>query len=245
VFYSGAMKRNTCSAALVALLSLGAVASQEAASQSSERNRDKDHDKDRDRVCVYEHSAYGGWEQCYGVGESIKDLGNRRNQISSVRVYGRAEITLFEHPNFQGKEVVLGENLSNFRELKRWNDQVDSLRVESASFRGRPRPGQRAEERVCVYQHVGYRGNSQCFDAGEDVPDLKEIGWNDGISSIRTFGRGRLAVYEDSDFQGERLIVENDIPDLTALKGRGGWNWNDRISSLRQGGGNRGDRWRD
>jgi hypothetical protein len=239
------MKKRTFSAALVALISLGVVASQQAASQSSERNRGKNNDRDRDRVCVYEHSAYGGWEQCYGIGESIKDLGNRRNAISSVRVYGRAEITLFEHPNFQGKQVVLGENISDFRELKRWNDQTDSLRVETADFRGRPRSGQRAEERVCVYQHVEYRGNSQCFDAGEDLPNLKEIGWNDGISSIRTFGRTRLAVYEDSDFQGERLVVESDIPNLAAVNGRGGWNWNDRISSLRSRDGNRGDRWRD
>jgi hypothetical protein len=224
-------------AALCALIGLGATASPSIQAQSRS-------DRDRDRVCVYEHAGYGGWEQCIAVGDNLKDLGNRRNQISSVRVYGRAEITLFEHPNYQGQQVVLGENISDFRELKRWNDQVDSLRVETASFRGRPRPGQRAEERVCVYQHAEYRGNSQCFDANEDMPDLKRIGWNDGISSIRVFGRTRLAVFEHGDFQGERLIVESDIPNLAAVNARGGWNWNDRISSLRAGGA-RGNRDRD
>jgi hypothetical protein len=231
------MNRIHSLAALGVLLGLGAGVSQDAPAQSRS-------DRDRDRVCFYEHAGYGGWEQCLAIGGSLNDLGNRRNQISSVRVYGRAEITLFEHPNFQGQQVVLGENISDLRELKRWNDQVDSLRVETASFRGRPRPGQRAEERVCVYQHADYRGNSQCFDANEDVPDLRRIGWNDGISSIRVFGRTRLAVFEHGDFQGERLIVENDIPNLTAVNGRGGWNWNDRISSLRAGGA-RGNRDRD
>jgi hypothetical protein len=231
------MNRIHSLATLAVLLGLGAGVSPEAPAQSRS-------DRDRDRVCFYEHAGYGGWEQCLAVGDSLKDLGNRRNQISSVRVYGRSEITLFEHPNFQGQQVVLGENISDFRELKRWNDQVDSLRVETASFRGRPRQGQRAEERVCVYQHTDYRGNSQCFDANEDMPDLKQIGWNDGISSIRVFGRARVAVYEHRDFQGERLIVDSDTPNLTAVSGRGGWNWNDRISSLRAGGA-RGDRGRD
>lgn len=235
------MKRLHSLAPIVALLGLAAGVSQDAAAQS---RSDRDRGRDRDRVCVYQHAGYGGWEQCLAVGDSLEDLGNRRNQISSVRVFGRAEIILFEHPNFQGQQIVLGENTSDFRELKRWNDQVDSLRVETASFRGRPRPGQRAEERVCVYQHVDYGGNSQCFDANEDVPDLRQIGWNDGISSIRVFGRTRLAVFEHGAFQGERLIVENDIPNLTTVNGRGGWNWNDRISSLRAGGA-RGDRGRD
>jgi hypothetical protein len=94
-----------------------------------------------------------------------------------------------------------------------------------------------------VYQHTNYQGNSKCWDAGDDVRDLKSIGWNDGISSIRTFGRTRMAVYEDNDFRGQRLIVERDIPDLTRLDANNHSNWNDRISSLRVGG--ERDRWDD
>jgi hypothetical protein len=191
----------------------------------------------RDQVCVYEHEDYGGWEQCYGLGETIRDLGNRRNKISSVRIEGRAEITLYQHPDFQGNEVTIGENIPDLRRWSRsWNDETDSLRVGSRGFRGgRPDRDERRADRVCVYQHTNFQGNSKCWDAGADEPDLRSVGWNDGISSIRVFGRTKIAVYEHDNYQGQRLIVEEDISDLTAVRADGGSNWNDRISSLRVG----------
>jgi len=220
------MKRACFTFALGALLTLAAVLPREAVSQARHG---------RDQVCVYEHAGYGGWERCFGVGETVRDLGNQRNAISSVRIFGRAEITLYEHPGFQGNQVVLGNDVPDLSRWRGWNDQTDSLRVEVAGFAGRSRPGQRGDDRICVYQHVEYRGNSRCFDSGDEVRDLGRLGWNDGISSIRTFGRTRVAFYEHNDFQGERLIVESDIPDLTRLATRNGSNWNDRISSLRAG----------
>jgi len=59
---------------------------------------------------------------------------------------------------------------------------------------------------------------------------LNDIGWNDRISSIRVFGRSRMAIFEHSNFEGQDWVVDRDIPDLTRF------NWNDRISSLRLGG---------
>ena len=230
------MKSASLALALCTLLALGAILPRHALSQDR---------PGRDRVCVYEHADYGGWEQCYGVGEAVRDLGNLRNQISSVRIFGRVEITLFEYPNFQGHQIVLGNSVPNLNEFRGWNDQADSFRVDNAEFAGRPRSGERGEDRVCVYQHAEFRGNSKCFDAGDEVPDLRQIGWNDAISSIRTFGRTRVAVYEDAGFQGQRLIVEQDIPDLTQIGAGGRANWNDRISSIRVGDERRGGGRRD
>jgi hypothetical protein len=218
-----------------AALCLGALAPREAASQER---------RGRGEVCVYEHADYGGWEQCYGAGESDRDLGNRRNQISSVRIRGRAALTLYEHPTFQGREAELTSDVPDIRQWRKsWNDQVDSLRVNASDYRGGD--PDRGRDRVCVYQHVNYQGNSRCWDSGDDIRDLRSIGWNDGISSIRTFGRTRLAVYEDADFRGERLLVDRDIPDLTRIDANNRSNWNDRISSFRVGGERRGsgDRW--
>ena len=228
------MKSASLALALWTLLALGASLPRDALSQ----NR-----PGRDQVCVYENADYGGWEQCYGAGEAVRDLGNLRNQISSVRIFGRAEITLFEHPGFQGHQVTIGSSVTNLQQLRGWNDETDSLRVDNAGFAERPRQGERREDRVCVYQHAEYRGNSRCFDAGDEVPDLRQIGWNDGISSIRVFGRTRIAVYEDAGFQGQRLIVEQDIPDLTQVSAGGRATWNDRISSVRVGDERRGG-WR-
>jgi hypothetical protein len=197
--------------------------------------------RDRDEVCVYEHADYGGWEQCYGVGDDVRDLGNRRNSISSVRIRGRAEITLYQHPNFQGREVSIDSSVADLRKIaKFWNDETDSLRVSRAGFGGGHNRDERHEDRVCVYEHVNYQGHSQCWDSGEEIADLRDIGWNDGISSIRTFGGTRVAFYEHAGFDGQRLIVDRDIPDLTQVRANGNSNWNDRISSVRVG----EDRWR-
>jgi hypothetical protein len=218
----------------IAAITIGALAPRQAASEER-RGRGGG------EVCVYEHADYGGWEQCYGVGESDRDLGKRRNQISSVRIRGRAAITFYEHPNFQGREAELTTDVADFRQWRKsWNDQVDSLRVTGSDYRGGD--PDKGRDRVCVYQHVNYQGNSRCWDSGDDIRDLRSVGWNDGISSIRTFGRTRVAVYEDADYRGERLIVEHDIPDLTRVDADNRSNWNDRISSLRVSGGRGGTR---
>jgi hypothetical protein len=197
----------------------------------------------RDQVCVYEHAGYGGWEQCFGVGDSIPDLGRRRDEISSIRIRGRAEILLFEHPQFQGREVYVNSNIPDLRRWNRsWNDETDSLQVSRDGFGGRrAQRGRRDADRVCVYEHANYQGRSQCWDNGDQVRDLKRIGWNDSISSIRTFGRTRVALFEHSESQGQRLIVEQDVPDLSQLRTRDGSNWNDRISSLQIRGGRQGN----
>ena len=225
------MKPKVLPLALGTALGLFALLPEAAVSQGARRGEGQ--------VCVYEHAGYGGWEECYRTGESVRDLGRLRNQISSVRIQGRAEITLYQHPDFGGREVTVSNDVSDVRGWSKfWNDEVDSLRVSEAGFRG-GRPDRHAD-RVCVYQHVGFKGKSQCFDAGEDLENLGSIGWNDGISSIRTFGRVRVALFEDSDYQGRRLVIDGDVADLTQQRSDGRDNWNDRISSLRVGGEGRG-----
>jgi hypothetical protein len=228
------MKPLSCSIALWGVtMAVLAFAPGEALSQG---RPDRD---SRGQVCVYEHADYGGWEKCFGVGESIRDIGDLRDQISSVRFRGPVEVAFYEHPNFQGRQVYIDSDIRDLRRWdRRWNDEVDSLEVSKADFRGRrPENSKHGDDRVCVYQHTNFQGHSQCWDAGEEIFDLKQIGWNDGISSIRTFGRTKLAVYEHSGFQGRRLIVDGDLPDLTHVDTDGGYNWNDRISSVRIGGG--------
>lgn len=197
-----------------------------------------------DEVCVYEHANYGGFERCYGVGEEIRDLGDLRNRISSIRIRGRAEITLYQHPGFQGREITFDESVPELKQVSRfWNDEADSLRVSRAGFRGRPDPDRRRADRVCVYKHAGFQGDSRCWDLGDEEPDLRRIGWNDKISSVRVFGAIRVALYEHGNFEGQRLILDADVADLSQVRdesGRG--NWNDRISSIRVGGERRGRR---
>jgi hypothetical protein len=221
---------------LFALLGVSALAPREAAA---------DYPRGRDRVCVYEHANFQGWEQCYRMGESDRDLGDRRNTISSIRVQGRGQITLYENPQFGGRQVRIDNDVSDLSRLGGWNDQADSLRVgfdggRDDGPRGEPsRGGDRDNgQRVCVFEHANFSGASQCFNGNDRVRDLNSIGWNDRISSIRTVGPSRITIYEHAEFQGQNIEVDHDIADLRGV------GWNDRISSLRMGDG-RGDRdWR-
>jgi hypothetical protein len=210
-------------------------------------------ERDRDRVCVYEHADYGGYEQCFAAGAGINSLGRFSNRISSVRILGRGAITLYEHPNFRGRELSINSDVADLRRFGSWNDEADSLRVNFGGGRSRDRRDDRrddrrepersfGEDRVCFYEHVDFRGNSECWDAGDEVSDLRVKRWNDQISSVRIFGRTRVVLFEAGNYGGQRLVVEGDIANFTQVPfGDGRSSWNDRVSSFRVSGGG-GDR---
>src|SRR5262249_45615789 len=79
-------------------------------------NRDRNRG-DRDEVCVYHDNSYQGQEQCYRPGDQIADLGGLSRNISSIHVYGRARVILYEGRNFQGNAIDFN------------NDVVDLARV--------------------------------------------------------------------------------------------------------------------
>lgn len=100
---------------------------------------------------------------------------------------------------------------------------------------GRPGGGDRpgggwGQSSITVYRDADYRGQSMSFR--DEVPNLRHMGMNDAISSIR-LSRGAWEVCEDANFRGRCEIVRGDMRDLRNT------GMNDRISSLRpaRGGG--------
>lgn len=85
---------------------------------------------------------------------------------------------------------------------------------------------------ITVYRDANYRGQSQTFR--DEVPNLRNMGMNDAISSLR-LSRGSWEVCEDANFRGRCQIVRGDTRDLRNS------GLNDKISSLRpaRGGGDR------
>ena len=218
------------SALACAALFVAAMGSQSDASAQSGRGRD--------RVCVYQDVQYAGWEQCYTPGDEVATLRDRNNNISSIRVYGRVRVTVYEETEFRGRS---GEFDSDVADLglrivsgsRSWSDRIKSLRVNSDgnSFRS----GTDQEELrngICVYEDPDYRGRSQCWNAGDTAGDLaRPDRWSDRVSSIRVFGRSAAILYRDIRFRGSRLVLDHDVPDLAKLSSDFG-NWNDQISSL-------------
>jgi hypothetical protein len=84
-----------------------------------------------------------------------------------------------------------------------------------------PEPRQGA----CFYEDVNYGGDRFCARTGERVEAMPP-GFDDRVSSIRTFGRTEVTVYRDDAFSGAATRIHDDVPDLR----RG--DWNDQISSI-------------
>jgi hypothetical protein len=78
---------------------------------------------------------------------------------------------------------------------------------------------------ITVYEHPDFRGDSVTFR--DSVPDLREHGLNDRISSIDVDGNQAWEVCRDVHFQGGCRVFQGTIDDLRSA------GWNDRISSMR------------
>jgi len=207
-------------------------------------------DRGGDRVCFYQDIQYQGPEMCYSPGDSIATLQSFNGKASSIRIYGRAVVTVWDETNFRGHTTVFSQSVPDLGQVrlesKSWSDRISSLQINAgnAGF-GRPgnaipppqpqerAPVQQIREGVCVYERPNFEGRSQCWTGTEDLSDLGRTGgWSDRIASIRVFGRTSVIVYRDIGFRGASMIVNRDMPDLQQISGGGLRNWYHQISSI-------------
>jgi Beta/Gamma crystallin len=172
--------------------------------------------------------------QCQVLSGDVADLRGMgwNDRISSLRradsgrQWGRTfdnriGITVYADRNFKGQSVSFGDDTPN---VDRLNDKISSVRI----------PNGDAWE-VC--QDTDYR--NQCQVLSGDVADLRGMGWNDRISSLRRMNNGRrsggtfdnrvigITIYADSNYSGQSASFRDDMPDLVSH------GWNDKISSIR------------
>jgi hypothetical protein len=76
---------------------------------------------------------------------------------------------------------------------------------------------------VCFYRDVGFSGPSFCARPGESADFLADTGWNDRISSIEVLGGASVDVYEDANYEGRSISLDNSASSLGGM--------NDMISS--------------
>src|SRR5262245_6558185 len=91
--------------------------------------------------------------------------------------------------------------------------------------------GRDNRDRVCFYQDIHFRGWEQCYQAGDEVGDLRQL--RNAISSIRISGRARVVVYDETEFRGNSVEFNSDVPDLGLRSMSGSRSWSDRIESFR------------
>ena len=86
-------------------------------------------------VCFFEDANFRGQYLCVGPGEEMRQMPRDMNdKISSLRIIGNVEVTVYLDVRFQGPS---GRFASDVRDLQRdgWNDRISSLRVTNASSR--------------------------------------------------------------------------------------------------------------
>jgi hypothetical protein len=180
-------------------------------------------------VCFYQDIEFRGQYFCARPGESFTAVPPGTNdKISSIRVFGNAEATVFKDVRFRGPSARFDTDV---RDLRRqgWNDLISSARVTPASMGGGMRPPNWGNEPLpkegaCFFKDANFRGQYFCVPRGGSY-ELVPRGFNDQISSVRVL-RSTVMVFENRDFGGRGTRLTRDVPNLRGEMGNG-------ISSIR------------
>ena len=202
-------------------------------------------------ACFYEDVNFRGDYFCVRQDDRLPRLpSGMGDKISSVRVFGSAEVTVFRDTDMRGRSARFIDDVRNLKG-EGWNDQISSVDVTSGRdysgfggyggnrgrARGRGRGGwgsdrtpvwgrnqQTPREGACFYEDVNFQGQFFCAPRGATYTALPR-GFNDRISSIRVFG-GEVRIFQNRNFGGRSTEIRSDVANL-----RG--NWRDNVSSIR------------
>jgi hypothetical protein len=204
-------------------------------------------------ACFFEDINFGGRYFCVQPGDDLRSMPRGMgDEVSSIRLLGGSEVTVFRDSNMRGRSARFTRDVNDLRRGG-WNDQVSSIAVLGTRYtnsgNGNGRAYGRDDNRVgenrgvwdpnrapvwgravlpregaCFYEDAGFRGNYFCVPRGGSYTSLPR-GFNDRISSIRTFG-ANVRIYQDREFRGHSTEVRRDSGNL-----RG--SWGDTVSSIR------------
>ena len=87
-------------------------------------------------ACFFRDANFQGDYFCAPAGDEIPSLPGRMNdEISSIRTFGGAEVTIYQSNNFGGRSTRFMSDVSNLQQ-QGWNDRLSSIRV-AERFAGR------------------------------------------------------------------------------------------------------------
>jgi len=88
----------------------------------------------RDGACFYADVNFGGNSFCVNAGETLSAVPRGMNdRVSSIRVFGRSEVTIYRDESFGGGSVRFDSDVPDLRQAN-WNDRVSSVQVRSNSY---------------------------------------------------------------------------------------------------------------
>ena len=87
-------------------------------------------------VCFYEDINFEGRYFCTAPGASTEVPSGTNDEISSLRVFGSAEVTVYRNPNFRGQARVIDSNVADLRRMG-FNDRISSYQVAARGLGNR------------------------------------------------------------------------------------------------------------
>jgi hypothetical protein len=88
----------------------------------------------QDGVCFYKDPNFRGDYFCIRAGDALSAVPDGMNdKISSIRIFGRTEVTVFRDVRYTGRSSRFAGDVKNLKE-EGWNDLISSVRVTGGSF---------------------------------------------------------------------------------------------------------------
>jgi hypothetical protein len=177
-------------------------------------------------ACFYEDINFSGDYFCVRQGDRLTSMpSGMGDRISSVRVLGNAEVTIFRDSNLRGRSARL---INDERDLRGegWNDQISSVDVSLG--RDYSSWGNNTRNRNGNGNGYGY-GNGNGRARGRAQQNGR---WSN--DNLPVWGRNQpmpregACFYEDADFRGDYFCAPRGATYTSLPRG-----FNDRISSVR------------
>jgi len=87
----------------------------------------------REGVCFYKDPNFRGEYFCVGGGENLSRVPSGMNdRISSMRILGRVEVTVFKDVQYDGRSTRFSADVRNLKD-EGWNDLISSIRVRGTA----------------------------------------------------------------------------------------------------------------
>ncbi len=188
------------------------------------------------QVTVYADINYSGSSQTFqGDVPNLVDAGFN-DAISSIRIPSGEQWQFCQDVNFQGNCQTLQGSIADLRNIN-YNDRISSIRRVRGGVRNRSggvysddQYGRYGDNRngngMVVFANPNFGGRSAALNG--DIPDLRQYGMNDQITSLQIPNGETWEVCVDVEYQGQCDTVRGNVADLRDM------GWNDRISSMRR-----------
>src|SRR5262245_8180017 len=86
----------------------------------------------RDGACFYKDTDFHGDYFCLAGGDELGGMSEDVNdKITSIRIFGQAEVIVFTDARFSGDSTRFAGSVRDLKDEK-WNDRISSLRVRSS-----------------------------------------------------------------------------------------------------------------